>query len=175
MFTFQSKNATAKGARRRMPWKPMLAGAIVGCAVSAFAIKTAQATDPQGLTTTIISGPTLLGEAHVHTESDVNSVKLKTEGLSDVYVVYNKIAPGGHTGWHSHPGPSIISVKSGTATEYHGDDPTTPFVHPAGTSFVDDGEGAHIIVNYGDTDLELVAFQILPVGAKRKIDEPAPN
>jgi WD40 repeat protein len=47
-------------------------------------------------------------------------------------------------------------------------------VHFAGTAFVDDGEGAHIIVNEGTTDLELIAFQILPLGAPRKTDEPAP-
>src|SRR6476620_1898786 len=75
---------------------------------------------------------------------------------------------------HSHSGPSIISVKSGDTTEYHADDPNTPIVHFAGTSFVDDGEGAHIIVKEGITDLELVAFQILPLGATRRIDEPAP-
>ena len=50
-------------------------------------------------------------------------MKIKTEGASDVYVVYNRIVPGGNTGWHSHPGPSIVSVKSGTATEYHAEDP----------------------------------------------------
>ena len=37
-----------------------------------------------------------------------------------------------------------------------------------------DGDHAHIVVNEGDTDLVLVAFQILPVGAPRRIDEPAP-
>src|SRR5262249_5157007 len=132
------------------------------------------ATSGMGISTTIISGPTALGEVHLNSMSEINDVKIKTKGASDVYVVYNKIAPGGHTGWHSHPGPSIISVKSGTATEYHGDDPLTPIVHLAGSAFVDDGEGAHIIVNEGNADLELVAFQILPFGAPRKIDEPAP-
>ena len=158
----------------KLKWKLLVAGAFVACAFGGFAIGLAWATPGSGVTTTIISGPTLLGEVHLNSESDINDVKIKTKGLSDVYVVYNKIVPGGHTGWHSHPGPSIISVKSGTATEYHADDPLTPIVHVAGTCFVDDGEGAHIIVNQGTTDLELVAFQILPLGAPRRIDEPAP-
>ena len=112
----------------------------------------------------------------------VRTLPLPDDNTGDVsmdYIAYdpgtNSVwVPGGNTGWHSHPGPSIISVKSGTATEYHADDPVTPLVHPAGTSFVDDGQGAHIIVNEGTTDLELVAFQILPKGAPRRIDEPAP-
>ena len=155
-------------------WKLMLAGVLVTCAFGGMALRLAWGTPGVGIATTIISGPTLLDEIHLNSRSEFNDVKIKTQGFSDVYVVYNKIAPGGNTGWHSHPGPSIVSVKSGTATEYHGDDPLTPHVHPAGTCFVDDGEGAHIVVNAGTTDLELVAFQILPVGATRRIDEPAP-
>ena len=31
--------------------------------------------------------------------------------------------PGGHSGWHSHPGPVFISVLSGTMTFYESDDP----------------------------------------------------
>jgi quercetin dioxygenase-like cupin family protein len=30
----------------------------------------------------------------------------------------------GNTGWHMHPGPSLITVTAGTITAYDGDDPT---------------------------------------------------
>jgi len=154
--------------------KLMVAGAFVACALGGFAIGIAWATPGQGISTTIIAGPSLLGDVNVKSESEINEVEFKTQGFSDVYVVHNRIAPGGHTGWHSHPGPSIISVVSGQATEYRDDDPVAT-VHPAGTAFVDEGgEHAHIIVNEGNTDLVLVAFQILPVGAPRRIDRPAP-
>ena len=153
--------------------KLMLVGVFVACAFGGIALRFAWATPGSGITTTIISGPVLLGEVDVKSQSDINSVKIKTKGLSDVYVVRNTIAPGGHTGWHSHPGPSIISVVSGQATNYHDDDPTGTVYH-AGTAFVDDGEHAHIVRNEGSTDLVLVAFQILPLGAPRRIDEPAP-
>ncbi|HZL91656.1 MAG TPA: hypothetical protein VFB96_25015 [Pirellulaceae bacterium] len=154
--------------------KLLVAGALSALALGGVAIGIAWATPGSGITTTIISGPVLMEETDIKTESDLNRVKIKIEGFSEVYVVHNKLVPGGHTGWHSHPGPSIISVKSGTATEYHSDEPGVPHVHAVGTTFVDDGEGAHIVVNEGTTDLELVAFQILPVGAPRRIDEPAP-
>jgi quercetin dioxygenase-like cupin family protein len=133
------------------------------------------ATPGQGISTTIISGPIELDEIHVVSQSRDHGVLMMTRGLSDVYVVVNKIAPGGHTGWHSHPGPSIVSVVSGHATEYRSDEPDG-LVHPAGTAFVDEGgDHAHIVVNEGDTDLLLVAFQILPKGAPRRIDEPTPE
>ena len=152
----------------------MLAVAIAACAVGGIAVRFAWATPSQGLTTTIISGPTLLDESRVLSQSRDHGVLLMTRGESDVYVVLNRIVPGGHTGWHSHPGPSIISVVSGQATEYRSDEPNG-IVHAAGTAFVDEGgDHAHIIVNEGNTDLVLVAFQILPQGAPRRIDEPAP-
>ena len=154
--------------------KLMLAGVLVACAFGGIALGSALATASSGLTTTIIAGPTLLGEMDVKSSSEINEVKIKTKGLSDVYVVHNTLVPGGHTGWHSHPGPSIVSVVSGQATEYHDDDPVG-VVHYAGTAFVDEGgEHAHIVVNEGSTDLVLVAFQIIPLGATRRIDRPAP-
>jgi hypothetical protein len=149
-------------------------GVLAACAVVLFAWGAAWATPSQGLNTTILSGPVALDEIDVHSKSDHHSVKIKTQGTSDVWVVQNRIVPGGHTGWHSHPGPSIISVVSGQATEYDADDPGSGIVHSAGTAFVDDGDGAHIIRNEGSVDLVLTAFQILPRGATRRIDEDAP-
>src|SRR5262249_17277020 len=114
------------------------------------------------------------GGVHIKRVREVKEVDLKTEGISDVYVVQNVILPGGNTGWHSHPGPSIISVVSGTATEYRSDDPD-PVVYAAGTAFVDEGgDHAHIIVNQGSDNLVLIAFQILPTGAPRRIEVRAP-
>ena len=154
--------------------KLMWAAALVACTVGGIAIGIAWATPGEGITTTILAGPSQLGAVTVRSESDINKVEIETEGTSDVYVVHNKIVPGGNTGWHSHPGPSIVSVVSGTATEYRSDDPDG-LVHPAGTAFVDEGgDHAHMVVNEGTTDLVLVAFQILPKGATRRIDMPAP-
>ncbi len=154
--------------------KLMLAGAFVACAFGLIAMTFAWATPGKDISSTTIAGPILLDEVDVKSESEINEVEIRTQGLSDVWVVRNVIKPGGHSGWHSHPGPSIISVVSGQATEYRDDEPFGT-VHPAGTAFVDEGgDHAHIVVNEGDTDLVLVAVQILPVGATRRIDRPAP-
>ena len=159
---------------RKLNVRFITAGVLVGCALGLVVLRVARATPGRTISTTILSGPAELDEIHVISgDDDEQSVKIKTKGLSDVYVVRNVIAPGGHTGWHSHPGPSIISVVSGEATEYHAGNPDG-VVHATGTAFVDDGEGAHIVYNEGTVDLELIAFQILPAGAPRRIDEPQP-
>lgn len=158
----------------KMSSKLVLAGVLVAGAFCGLALGAALKTASSGLTTTILAGPTPLGEVDIKSASDINDVKIKTKGTSDIYVVQNTLVPGGHTGWHSHPGPSIISVVSGQATEYRDDDPDG-VVHLAGTSFVDEGgDHSHIVTNEGDIDLVLIAFQIIPLGAQRRIDRPAP-
>ena len=174
MLSMKKAGPVANDAAHGSTYRRLLAPALAVCAVGGFVAGFAWATPGQGITTTIISGPTLLENVHVKSKSDINEVDLKTKGLSGVYVVQNVIVPGGHTGWHSHPGPPIISVVSGEATEYRSDDPN-PTVYDAGTAFVDEGgDHAHIIVNEGEVNLVLVAFQILPTGAPRRIDVPAP-
>jgi quercetin dioxygenase-like cupin family protein len=104
-------------------------------------------------------------------------MKISARDPSDVYVVSNLVPPGGSSGWHTHPGPSVVSVKSGTATVYSGDDPScTPVTYPAGTGFIDAGGGhSHLVRNEGTTNLELIAFQIVPANAARRVGTPDPG
>jgi hypothetical protein len=111
------------------------------------------------------------------TAAGKQATRIQTKGPSDLYVVSNKIAPGGQTGWHTHAGPSLITVKSGTISAYSADDPTcTPHVYPAGTGFVDPGgDHVHVLRNEGAVEAETVAVQLLPAGAERRIDAPRPG
>jgi hypothetical protein len=105
-------------------------------------------------------------------------LELKTEGPIDVADQTITIQPGGHTGWHSHPGPALVVIKSGTFTLYDGDDPNcTPQVFYAGSAFVDRGGGhVHIGRNEGTTAVELSVTYLLPVGAGPRADvTPAPG
>jgi quercetin dioxygenase-like cupin family protein len=103
----------------------------------------------------------------------------KTKGDSDLYVQNNVWQPGGSTGWHSHPGHSLIIVTAGTVTAYMGNDPScTPHVYTIGTAFVDPGgQHVHIIRNESATDMaQTIAVQLLPAGQPRRIDvTPAPG
>jgi quercetin dioxygenase-like cupin family protein len=103
---------------------------------------------------------------------------LKTHGSSDLYVVDNKFAPkGGTSGWHSHPGPSLIFVVAGSVTNYSSDEPgCAPHVYTAGQSFVDPGGNDEHMIRNEDSSVtaETIAVQFLPAGATRRIDEPAP-
>jgi quercetin dioxygenase-like cupin family protein len=108
-------------------------------------------------------------------ETNFWKARLTTKGASDLYVLQNTIAPGGTFGWHSHPGPSLVIVKSGTATFYLGHDPScAPVVVQAGTGFVDSGSDIHVVRNEGSVDLVTVVVSLVPAGFARRIDQPAP-
>ncbi len=96
----------------------------------------------------------------------------KTKGSSDLYVQSNVWQGGGSTGWHSHPGHSLIIVTEGTATDYESDDPECkPHVYTKGMSFVDSGGShTHIVRNESPSVAATIAVQLIPAGATRRID-----
>ena len=101
---------------------------------------------------------------------------MNVKGASDLYVLSNKIAPGGSFGWHSHPGPSFVIVKSGTATFYLCADPKCrPHRVRAGQGFVDKGLQVHVVRNEGKVNLVTVVVSFTPRGATRRIDEAKPR
>ena len=174
---FKTVRAGAEDLSRRMPWKLMVAGAFVAGVFGIIALTGARATPPTpppGFVSTSIVGPVVMDEIHtVHQTADYG-VMIKSRGLSDVYVTHIRIAPGGNGGWHSHPGPSVITVRAGVATFYDECNDFEPQRYPVGTGFVEDAECVHLLANEGDVDLEVVVIQIVPRGAPRRIDEPAP-
>jgi quercetin dioxygenase-like cupin family protein len=96
----------------------------------------------------------------------------KTMGPSDLYVQNNVWQPGGSTGWHTHPGRSLIIVAAGTVTEYQDPDPECrPHVYTKGMTFIDPHDDhAHIIRNEGSTVAQTIAIQLIPAGVARRID-----
>ena len=104
-------------------------------------------------------------------------LKTIVHGDSNLYRTQNTWQPGGRTGWHTHPGPSLVTVIEGTLTVYEAADPTcTPTTYTAGDTFTDIGCGEiHNVVNETGAEAEVVAVQIVPHGQPRRIDEPAPG
>lgn len=103
-------------------------------------------------------------------------VKISTKSESDVYVTRNSIAVDGHSGWHMHPGPSLITVTVGEITVYDSSDPIcTPKVYRTGDGFIDSGDHAHLLKNESGAAAETVAVQFLADGSTRRIDASQPN
>jgi quercetin dioxygenase-like cupin family protein len=133
------------------------------------------ATPPSGVISTVFAVGQF-DEIEAKTLSSSWQARISTKGKTDVHVLENKIAPGGSFGWHSHPGPSLVSVKTGALTLYRGDDPScTPEVIQAGSGFVDDGGDVHLVRNEGSVETVVYVTSLVPRGAARRIDEPSPG
>lgn len=156
--------------RKRAIGAGFLAGLVV-FAVAAVAL----ATPGSGVTSTVFAVGSF-DELEAKTITSDWQARISTKGATDVHILENRIVPGGTFGWHSHPGPSIVVVKSGALTLYRGDDPTcTGQVVPAGSGFVDDGGDVHVVRNEGSVDAVVYVTSLVPHGATRRIDEPSPG
>ena len=87
--------------------------------------QTALATPPSGLSNTLI-GQGRFVAIDTQAKTGAWKARIDTKGASDLYVLENRFAPGGTIGWHSHPGPSMVIVKAGTATVYAATIPRAP-------------------------------------------------
>lgn len=100
-------------------------------------------------------------------------LQLKTKGPSDFVVQDVALAPGGYSGWHSHPGPVLITVKEGTASWYDAD--CVLHTYTAGIAFIEDAGAIHNVRNESATEnLRLVNTYIVPTGVATRVDESAP-
>jgi quercetin dioxygenase-like cupin family protein len=100
----------------------------------------------------------------------------KTKGPSDLYVQKNTWAPGGSSGWHTHPGHSLVTVTGGTVTVYEGDDPScTPHVYSAGMTFVDPVLAGHVHLARNETSqyAYAVVVRLIPADAIGRQDAAA--
>ncbi len=87
------------------------------------------------------------------------------------------IAPGGHTGWHTHPGPTFVAVAQGEGTLYHAMSGCPATKYAAGSGFMQPPTEVHNMRNEGSTPLVLWAFYALPPGTSNaaiRIDQPRP-
>lgn len=63
-------------------------------------------------------GLTPVVESNVAVEGPI---RINVRDDARVITTHIKVAPGGHTAWHHHPGPHFVSVRSGTVVVYETD------------------------------------------------------
>lgn len=157
--------------------------------------------DITGPTLTVASGFVSTAVARGSSEAfhirstDGFDVEIKTKDPTDIAVSNVVVAAGGTSGWHSHPGPVLVVVKTGTITFYragkhggqNGDDengndganaPTcSRTVYPAGSAFVEVPAPGHVMLakNEGSIEATITATYFAPPGAALRIDRPWPG
>ncbi len=103
---------------------------------------------------------------------------LLAAGAGEVVIQRIELGPNGSTGWHSHPGPAVAVVQSGSLTIKSAHDGACESVtYTAGQSFVDEGQGhVHLGLNQSSTVNAVVFVTYFDVGAAgQRIDAPDPG
>jgi len=152
-------------------------------AIITFTTQSAFATPSCGFTSTnlLFPGTTIgayfpSGTLNLMCRSNLPEWLLNTRvrGDSDLYITQNTVQPGGQSGWHTHPGPSMVTVTEGTVTVYEDDCSSTTYT--VGQTFTDLGCGdVHDLRNDTAAVAKVVAVQIVPHGAVRREDKPDPG
>jgi quercetin dioxygenase-like cupin family protein len=137
----------------------------------------ASATPPSGVS---INGQPLppgrvSDDIRIHTRlPDGTRIHLRSHDPTVVNVDNLAIAPGGFTGWHSHPTLAITLVTSGELTVHEWDGRTcSTRVLTTGTAMVE-GPVTHDLRNHTAAPATFTVTQLVPEGLARRIDEPQP-
>ena len=133
----------------------------------------ALATPPSGLTSTLLARGSLSRHDRIKLLAGLTQ-QIKPPS-SDVAMVRATLAPGGTTGWHDHPGPSVVILATGTltiseakgrgclVTEVSAAGGQKAFFHP---------DDVHRFDNKGETVAEFYITYFAPTATPLLIDAP---
>ena len=124
---------------------------------------------------TVVAGSGVTAAPIISRANFASAASIAGADERDVVVQQVTIAPGGHTGWHSHPGGTVILVQSGTFTFYSAADCRAQNF-AAGQGVVEVGGGVQLARNEGTVPQVLyVVYFDVPVGGAFRTDEPEPS
>jgi quercetin dioxygenase-like cupin family protein len=157
---------------------PLLAALLVVGALT-FAAQT-WATPPSGVVLNQILAFGLAPDAisqHMQVHRNVDGTKvpwqlqLQVQGDTDYYSQHLVLAPGGYSGWHSHPGLLIGAVKSGQIDFYNAN---CEKVSIGPDQVFSEDDKVHAIINTGGVDADLYISYFVKHGQPRRREEAAP-
>ena len=120
--------------------------------------------------------PALPVPAHATAGRDVTATETWKRTADGFDYTFREItlAPGGSTGWHTHPGRVYGIVKEGTLTHSLADC-TIDGIYPTGAGVFEPPGMTHIGRNLGVAPVVLQILYILPAGSPLSVDQPDPG
>ena len=140
---------------------------LLGLALALISAAAAFATPGAGVSASTLGRATIEGK-----------LKMRSEGPADAIIRQVTVAASGTTGWHTHPGPVLVVVTSGSLTLYDGDDKAcSGQIYGAGQGFIDLGYGhVHIARNETTSPAQFIAvFFDVPIAGVATLDAAAPG
>ena len=142
--------------------------ALMAAVLVVSAVAVASATDPSGFASVLIGRGQAARSFEVHQRRD-----------NDVAVNQITVRPAGFSGWHSHPGTTVVAVQSGQLTLFSepiagGKCRVRTFT--AGQLFLEHPNKEYNTINTGSGSYVLaVTFFNVPHGGSSRIDQADPG
>jgi hypothetical protein len=158
--------------------KKYIASFAVAAAGLAAVATVARATPGSNIVGTVIARAGFADSVDIKLKLRDEAEVIHVAAAADTVMQQIIIGPGGHSGWHSHPGPAIALVTAGELTLYSGDDPTcTGRTFGAGQAFIDSGQGhVHMARNQTGQNTEVwVTYLDVPPGQTVRADAADPG
>jgi quercetin dioxygenase-like cupin family protein len=128
------------------------------------------ATSPIGQTASNLVAGTMSSISVINTDR----VKFQTKGQVDVAMFTVTYDPSGTSGWHTHPGFLLATVKSGSVLRQIGCAAAIQY-NPGDTFLESDEQPAGRVSNASDSvSAVLQATQVVPHGTPRRVEATAP-
>ncbi len=139
--------------------------AITVAAIASVCLVTAAVASPSsGTITAVIAGAGSMSKG----------MGLAVHPGTNTIVAQYTFGPHSSTGWHTHPGKTLVTVQSGTFTVYH--DKCDATTYGPGDAFVELPSSVHIGRNETDGNVQLgVVYFDVPIDGSPRIDQPQPD
>ncbi len=197
-----STRATAPNRRRLVTIRLLVVGVLAATVV--FGAARASATPAQGVTAQIVArgvvaqkliigvpatkvvrkrvrirvaGTIVTKRVRVRVRTVRPLMRCRAAAPCDTAFQQLRIAPGGTTGWHTHPGPTFVAVERGAGRLYHARAGCPATTYGPNSGFFQRSADVHTFRNEGTGPLDVWAFYLLPSGTPNtgiRIDQPQP-
>lgn len=145
------------------PTRKTILGAAIGLAILGAVAITALASPGGGVTASSQVRGMLAAAVKVNTDR----IKFQTKDQIDVVVQTTTYAPGGFSGWHTHPGFVLVVVESGAITLQVG---CTFNTYGVGQSFYESGTDPIMARNNGTVDAVVRITYVVPHGSPVRLE-----
>jgi quercetin dioxygenase-like cupin family protein len=166
IFTIESWSNVKEVHMKRKLTHVIFGIIILATMFAGVAVFKAGATPPSGLVNVSLARGTNVSEGTIPLQFG-----------ADVAMAQITVAPGGSSGWHSHPGGAIIVVKQGSLTVYGSTgNKCETTTYGAGQAFIERPGELDNVLNNGTVPYVLfVTFPRVPPGDSARTDEPNPG
>jgi quercetin dioxygenase-like cupin family protein len=128
----------------------------------------------------VLSTGTAEQDIHAHGSLAIPSMEedfgamVATDGAANIIEQEVSFAPGGTTGWHTHPGVVLLTLTADSGPVEWYDSHCGKTVYSAGDSWTE-GTKLHDVVNRGSTNATFLVTYIVAKDVLKRTDESAPR